>query len=587
MGQSETSMHPHDIALTFMLTGFIRKNPDNKFVLAIDWTKVEGHMAKVNSSLAGGTRINLDPDALRWTPLTSGGAIYGSPFKSRNLTETSGSPMKNSNGQKRKKKKQRSRDDESSSSSSSSSDDSDSNSDSDSDKNNDKKKLGKRDTKQKSLTGNGSGGLKRKTGSNSNTSGGGTGSGSNQNRNQNAKNSKNQKPNSGESKGLAGGTITNINTNLKTIRTGALSKVAQVLTFDDILNEEPKTKTINATSCGIPGSEKQPKRGQTIKKSDFSKNSSMKNSDKSGGFLTNQANNTSDTSSKKINHTYRSTILGQAIGKLLENKSKSNISVQKMEKSKKSSPNKSEQDLGNNKNKKLVKSKSSNFDSDVDADVEDELSESDLAVISKPKLVRKSASLSLTSPEKGLLKSSHSDLKSGIETNVNRSYRRAAASKASDRINRESRGRLSLSSSSSDDSRISDLDEDPNLVINNSKSRSSPGELPGRSLKNNSRTIGSGTKNLSITEKIKSTNKKKDLSSDADSDFKSAKTARMATTPTVLPNTSKKERPGHGSTPTVATPGSGPKPEVGPNRKWTPKLLGMVQLLSFCYLCMS
>ena len=93
--------------------------------------------------------------------------------------------------------------------------------------------------------------------------------------------------------------------------------------------------------------------------------------------------------------------MGQAIGKLLENKSKSNISVQKMEKSKKSSPNKSEQDLGNNKNKKLVKSKSSNFDSDVDADVEDELSESDLAVISKPKLVRKSASLSLTSPEKG------------------------------------------------------------------------------------------------------------------------------------------------------------------------------------------
>ena len=33
--QSETSMHPHDIALTFMLLGFIRKNPNNKFVLAI------------------------------------------------------------------------------------------------------------------------------------------------------------------------------------------------------------------------------------------------------------------------------------------------------------------------------------------------------------------------------------------------------------------------------------------------------------------------------------------------------------------------------------------------------------------------
>ena len=33
--QAETSMHPHDIALTFMLLGFIRKNPSNKFVLAI------------------------------------------------------------------------------------------------------------------------------------------------------------------------------------------------------------------------------------------------------------------------------------------------------------------------------------------------------------------------------------------------------------------------------------------------------------------------------------------------------------------------------------------------------------------------
>ena len=88
-------MHPHDIALTFMLLGFIRKNPENKFVLAIDWTKVESQMAKVNSSLAGGTRINLDPEALRWTPLISGGgpgSIYGSPFKTRSLTAES--PMK-------------------------------------------------------------------------------------------------------------------------------------------------------------------------------------------------------------------------------------------------------------------------------------------------------------------------------------------------------------------------------------------------------------------------------------------------------------------------------------------------------------
>merc|ERR1719414_1279147 len=49
--QSETSMHPQDITLTFMLLGFIRKNPNNKFVLAVDWSKVDAHMAKVNASL--------------------------------------------------------------------------------------------------------------------------------------------------------------------------------------------------------------------------------------------------------------------------------------------------------------------------------------------------------------------------------------------------------------------------------------------------------------------------------------------------------------------------------------------------------
>merc|ERR1712062_208886 len=75
------------------------------------------------------------------------------------------------------------------------------------------------------------------------------------------------------------------------------------------------------------------------------------------------------------------------------------------------------------------------------------------------------------------------------QNNLSRTYRRAAASKASDRINRESRGRLSLSSSSSDDSRISDLDDDPNL------------DRP------------SGT---TLTSKIKS--KKQEVSSD-DSDF--------------------------------------------------------------------
>ena len=78
-----------------------------------------------------------------------------------------------------------------------------------------------------------------------------------------------------------------------------------------------------------------------------------------------------------------------------------------------------------------------------------------------------------------------------------------------------------MSSSSSDDSRISDLDEDPNLVINNSKLRGSPSDFAGRSLKNPSRpVVGSGPKSVPILEKIKTTSKKQDLSSDQDSDFK-------------------------------------------------------------------
>ena len=94
--------------------------------------------------------------------------------------------------------------------------------------------------------------------------------------------------------------------------------------------------------------------------------------------------------------------MGQAIGKLLDNKSKTAIvksasppAHQQLQK--KSSPNKSEQV---SKKQKLVKSSQ---DSDIDADVEDELSESDLTVISKPKLVqhRKTASSFNTSPEKG------------------------------------------------------------------------------------------------------------------------------------------------------------------------------------------
>lgn len=89
--QAETALHPQDITLTFMLLGFIRKNTEGKFLLAIDWTRVQTHTDKVNKSLKVGTRINLDPDALRWTPVISGHDLFRSPFKA--MSDNS-SPLK-------------------------------------------------------------------------------------------------------------------------------------------------------------------------------------------------------------------------------------------------------------------------------------------------------------------------------------------------------------------------------------------------------------------------------------------------------------------------------------------------------------
>jgi hypothetical protein len=53
---AKTSMHPQDIALTLMLLSFVRKNNKNKFILAVDWQRVDQHMQKVAESLANKTR---------------------------------------------------------------------------------------------------------------------------------------------------------------------------------------------------------------------------------------------------------------------------------------------------------------------------------------------------------------------------------------------------------------------------------------------------------------------------------------------------------------------------------------------------
>jgi len=92
--QACTSMHPQDIAVTLILLGFMRPNKDNKFVLAVDWTKVNVHVEKVDKSLKEGTRINLDPDALRWSPIPLAPVVYSSPYKRGSSVTPGTSPLK-------------------------------------------------------------------------------------------------------------------------------------------------------------------------------------------------------------------------------------------------------------------------------------------------------------------------------------------------------------------------------------------------------------------------------------------------------------------------------------------------------------
>ena len=166
-----------------------------------------------------------------------------------------------------------------------------------------------------------------------------------------------------------------------------------------ILNEEPKAKSNNAASLRITGPEKQPKRGQT-------QQLNKKSSSSSGIFdqsLSSGPKNNSNKNNKNSNVTYRSTILGQAIGKLLDNKSKitnNGSSGSKFGNIVKSKSRETVEVIKTSTKNSLKRSESN--DSDVDADVEDELSESDLTVISKPKLVQHRKSTSISSPEKGI-----------------------------------------------------------------------------------------------------------------------------------------------------------------------------------------
>lgn len=65
----ETGMYCHDIALALQLLGFIKDIPDDtdtKPVISVDWKKVDLHAERVAKSK---TRIHIDSECLRWTPL--------------------------------------------------------------------------------------------------------------------------------------------------------------------------------------------------------------------------------------------------------------------------------------------------------------------------------------------------------------------------------------------------------------------------------------------------------------------------------------------------------------------------------------
>ncbi|RZC35805.1 histone acetyltransferase KAT6B [Asbolus verrucosus] len=65
----ETGMYCHDIALALQLLGFVRCVPGDsgrKVVLCVDWSKIDNHAERVAKSK---TRIKIDVECLRWTPL--------------------------------------------------------------------------------------------------------------------------------------------------------------------------------------------------------------------------------------------------------------------------------------------------------------------------------------------------------------------------------------------------------------------------------------------------------------------------------------------------------------------------------------
>lgn len=62
------------------MLGMVLEGPDGEVQLSVDWDVVDAHMKRIARSK---TRIEIDPECLRWTPLISS---IANPFRERLIT---------------------------------------------------------------------------------------------------------------------------------------------------------------------------------------------------------------------------------------------------------------------------------------------------------------------------------------------------------------------------------------------------------------------------------------------------------------------------------------------------------------------
>lgn len=63
-----TGIMSHDIGYTLQSMGMVKKSSSGEPIVVVDWSIVESYVEKAASNK---TRIEIDPECLRWTPLIS------------------------------------------------------------------------------------------------------------------------------------------------------------------------------------------------------------------------------------------------------------------------------------------------------------------------------------------------------------------------------------------------------------------------------------------------------------------------------------------------------------------------------------